>query len=171
MLSLLSKNSYVEIQVMSWVGCSCSFLSHKFTWERRATVTLVIKWRKTTGKKNWQEQAAERVELTAFSNQGKTRLECHWQSGVLANKKSTCTSLLAYLSRANMKLHNILVTPKLVKKVVAKLDSTKASGLDCIPVVVLKICEHEYGTFSYFCSTADLQSFNGGFQCNGNFCF
>ena len=70
-----------------------------------------------------------------------------------------------------MKLHNILVTPKLVKKVVAKLDSTKASGLDCIPVAVLKICEHEYGTFSYFCSTADLQSFNGEFQCNGNFCF
>ena len=40
-----------------------------------------------------------------------------------------------------MKLHNICVTPKMVKKVKTNLDSTKASGPDCIPVVVLKNCE------------------------------
>ena len=40
-----------------------------------------------------------------------------------------------------MKLHNIHVTPKLIKKVIANLDLSKASGRDCIPVLVLKKCE------------------------------
>ena len=40
--------------------------------------------------------------------------------------------------RANLKLHNISVTPKMVKKVITKLDLLKASGPDCIAVVVLK---------------------------------
>ena len=39
-----------------------------------------------------------------------------------------------------VKLHNISVTPKMVKKVVTNLDSSKASGPDGIPVVVLKNC-------------------------------
>ena len=38
---------------------------------------------------------------------------------------------------------NISVTPKIVKKVITNLNSSKASGLDCIPVVVLKNCEPE----------------------------
>ena len=42
-----------------------------------------------------------------------------------------------------LKLHNISVTPKMVRKVVMNLDLSKASGLDCIPVVVLKNCEPE----------------------------
>ena len=46
-------------------------------------------------------------------------------------------------SRTNLKLHNISITPKMVKKVVTNLDSSKASGPDCIPVVVLKNCEPE----------------------------
>ena len=46
-------------------------------------------------------------------------------------------------SRTNLKLHNISITPKMVKKVVTNLDSSKASGSDCIPVVVLKNCEPE----------------------------
>ena len=33
--------------------------------------------------------------------------------------------------------------PKMVKKVITNLDSSKASGPDCIPVVVLKNCEPE----------------------------
>ena len=37
-----------------------------------------------------------------------------------------------------MKLHNISVTPAMVKKVITNLDSSKAFGPDCIPVVVLK---------------------------------
>ena len=42
---------------------------------------------------------------------------------------------------SNLKLHNISVTLKMVRKVVMNLDLSKASGPDCIPVVVLKNCE------------------------------
>ena len=50
---------------------------------------------------------------------------------------------LPVFPRTNLKLHNISVTPKMVQKVIANLDSSKVSGLDCIPVVVLKNCEPE----------------------------
>ena len=43
----------------------------------------------------------------------------------------------------NLRLHNIYITPKMVKKVIINLDSSKASGPDCIPMVILKICEPE----------------------------
>ena len=46
-------------------------------------------------------------------------------------------------SRTNLKLHNISITPKMVKKVITNLDSSKASGPGCIPVVVLKNYEPE----------------------------
>ena len=52
-------------------------------------------------------------------------------------------SLPVFPSRTNLKLHNISVTPKMVKKVITNLDLSKASGPDCIPVVVLKSCEPE----------------------------
>ena len=52
-------------------------------------------------------------------------------------------SLLVFSSRTNLKLHNITVTLKMVKKVITHLDYLKASGPDCIPVVVLKNCEPE----------------------------
>ena len=45
--------------------------------------------------------------------------------------------------RTNFKLHNICVSPKIVKKVRMNLDLPKASGPDCIPVVVLKNYEPE----------------------------
>ena len=51
-------------------------------------------------------------------------------------------SLPVFPCRTSLKLH-ISVTPKMVKKVIANLDSTKMSGPDCIPVVVLKNCEPE----------------------------
>ena len=41
----------------------------------------------------------------------------------------------------NLKLHNISITSKMVKKIIRNLDSSKASGPDCIPVVILKNCE------------------------------
>ena len=43
--------------------------------------------------------------------------------------------------RTNLKLHNISVSPKLVKKVIMNLNLSKTSGPDCIPVVVLKNCD------------------------------
>ena len=52
-------------------------------------------------------------------------------------------SLPVLLSRTNLKLHNIYVIPKIVKMVIMKLDLSKASGPDCIPVVVIKNCEPE----------------------------
>ena len=51
--------------------------------------------------------------------------------------------LPVFSSRTNLKLHNISVTPKIVKKIITNLDLSKAFGLDCIPVVVLKNCEPE----------------------------
>ena len=51
--------------------------------------------------------------------------------------------LPVFPSRTNLKLHNIFVTPKIVKKVITSLDLSKASGPDCIPAVVLKNCEPE----------------------------
>ena len=52
-------------------------------------------------------------------------------------------SLPVFPSRTNSKPHNISVSPKMVKKVIINLDLSKASGPDCIPVVVLKNCEPE----------------------------
>ena len=46
-------------------------------------------------------------------------------------------------SRTNLKMHNISITPKMVKKVITNLDSSKASDPDRIPLVVLKNCEPE----------------------------
>ena len=52
-------------------------------------------------------------------------------------------SLPVFPFRTNLKLHNISVTPKLVKKAIINLNLSKASGPDYIPVVVLKNCEPE----------------------------
>ena len=53
-------------------------------------------------------------------------------------------SLIAsIMSRTNLKLHNISVTPTMVKKVIKNLDSSKSSGPDYLTVVVLKSCESE----------------------------
>ena len=52
-------------------------------------------------------------------------------------------SLPVFSSRTNLKLHNFSATPKMVKKVITNLDSSKASGPGCIPVIVLKNCEPE----------------------------
>ena len=52
-------------------------------------------------------------------------------------------SLPVFPSRTNLKLHNISITPKMVKKVITNLDSSKGFGPDFVPVVVLKNCEPE----------------------------
>ena len=52
-------------------------------------------------------------------------------------------SLPSFPSRTNLKLHNISVTPKVVKKFITNIDSSKASVPNCIPVVVLENCEPE----------------------------
>ena len=66
--------------------------------------------------------------------------------------------LPAFPSRANLKLHNISVTPKLVKKVITNLDSSKASGPNCIPVLVLKNYEPEFSYIPAASSTLQYVS-------------
>ena len=51
--------------------------------------------------------------------------------------------LTVFPSRTNLKLHNISVTPKMVKKVIINFDFSKASDPGCILVVVLKNCKPE----------------------------
>ena len=46
-------------------------------------------------------------------------------------------------SRTNLKLHNISVAPKMIKRVIMNLDLSKSSGLDCIPMVALNNFEPE----------------------------
>ena len=58
-----------------------------------------------------------------------------------SNLDDSGISLPVFPSGTNLKLHNISVTPKMVKKVIMNLDLSKASGPDCIPVMVLKDCE------------------------------
>ena len=51
--------------------------------------------------------------------------------------------LPVFRSRTNLKLHNISVNTEMVKKVIIKLDLSKESRPDYIPVMVLKNCESE----------------------------
>ena len=57
-----------------------------------------------------------------------------------SNLDDSAIFLLVFPSRTNLKLHNISITPKMVKKVITNLPG---SGPDCIPVVVRKNCEPE----------------------------
>ena len=61
-----------------------------------------------------------------------------------SNLDDSGISLPVFPSRTNLKLHNISVTPKMVRKVVMDLDLSKASGPDCIPVVVLKTVSRNF---------------------------
>ena len=60
-----------------------------------------------------------------------------------SNLDDSGISLPAFPSRTNLKLHNISVTRKIVKKVIMNVAFSKASGHDCILVVILKNCEPE----------------------------
>ena len=60
-----------------------------------------------------------------------------------SNLDDSGVSLPVFPSRTSLKLYNISVTPKMVRKVAMNLDLSKASGPDFIPVVVLKNCEPE----------------------------
>ena len=60
-----------------------------------------------------------------------------------SNLDDSGISLPGFPSRTNLKLPNVSVTPRMVKKVIANLDLSKASGSDCIPLVVQKNCEPE----------------------------
>ena len=79
----------------------------------------------------WLSSAFGKVKLFAENFSNNSNLD---DSGI---------SLPVFPSRTSLKLHNISVTPKLVKKIIMNLDLSKASGQDCIPVVFVKRCEPE----------------------------
>ena len=60
-----------------------------------------------------------------------------------SNLDDSGISLPVFPFRTNLKLHNISITPKMVKKVITNLDSSKASGPDCIPMVLVMNCKPE----------------------------
>ena len=75
-----------------------------------------------------------------------------------SNLDDSGISLPVLFSRTNLKLHNISVTSNVVKKVIMNLDLSKASGLDCIPVVILKNCDPE---LSYILAELFSKCFKG----------
>ena len=60
-----------------------------------------------------------------------------------SNLDDSGISLPVFASRTALKLCDISITPKMVKKVITNLDSTRVFRPACIPVVVLKNCEPE----------------------------
>ena len=78
--------------------------------------------------------------LSSASNKAKLFTE---NFSMNSNLDDSGISLPVFPSRTNLKLHNISVSPKMVRKVVMNIDLSKASDPDCIPVVVLKNCEPE----------------------------
>ena len=60
-----------------------------------------------------------------------------------SNLDDSGISLPVFPSRTNLKLLNISVTSKMVKKVITNLHLSKTCGPDCMPEVVLKNCEPE----------------------------
>ena len=78
--------------------------------------------------------------LSSASDKGKLFAESF---SINSNLDDSGISFPPFPSRTNLKLHNISVTPKMVRKVVMNLDLSKASGPNCIAVVVLKNCEPE----------------------------
>ena len=78
--------------------------------------------------------------LSSASDKGKLFAENFSKN---SNLDDSGISLPVFPSRTNLKLHNVSVTSKMVRKVLMNLDLSKASGPDCIPVVVLKNCEPE----------------------------
>ena len=100
------------------------------------------------------KSSASKVKFRQANNRCKRVLEAAKLTYADKTKKSitswklgSCDDSGIYLhvfpSRTNLKPHNISVTPKMVKKVTMNIDFSKASGPDCIPVVVLNNCEPE----------------------------
>ena len=79
-----------------------------------------------------------------FLNKGKSAIPLFAKTfSKNSNLDDSGISLPVFSSRTNLKLHKISVTPKIVKKFITTLESSKASGPDCISVVALKNCEPE----------------------------
>ena len=82
--------------------------------------------------------------LSSASDKANCLLKTFLGDTGISNLDDTGIFLPVFPSRTNLKLHNISVTSTMVKKVIMNLDFAKASGSDCIPVVILKNCEPEF---------------------------
>ena len=78
--------------------------------------------------------------LSSASDKGKLFAE-NFSKNI--NLDDSRISLPVLPSRTNLKLHNISLTSKMVKKLIINLDLSKPSGPDCVPVVILKNYEPE----------------------------
>ena len=86
--------------------------------------------------------------IAALFNGPKVLSSAYYKTKLLAEKFyensnfiGSGISLPAFPSITNLKLHNVPVTPLLVKNIIANFDSLKMSGPDCISVLALKNCE------------------------------
>ena len=91
----------------------------------------------TKGKSDFPPQFSGQEMLSSASDKAKLVAENFSKN---PNLDDLHISLPVFLSRTNLKLHNISVTPKMVKTFIMNLDMSKASGPDCVLVVVLKTC-------------------------------
>ena len=78
--------------------------------------------------------------LTSASEKAKIFAELFSKN---SNNDDSGHELPTFNCRTDFTLSNMVITPKLVKKAISKLDSSKTSGPDSIPVVVLKNWEPE----------------------------
>ena len=78
------------------------------------------------------------------------KCKCRPDIKIAENSSKNCNlddsgiSLPVFPSRTNLKLYDISVSRKMVKKVITNLDLSKASGPDRSPVVVIENCEPEH---------------------------
>ena len=73
-----------------------------------------------------------------------------WGYCLLHLKKQNCLLkifLRTQILKINLKLRNISIIPKMVKKVITNLDLSKLSRCDCIPVVVVKNLSLNFHTY------------------------
>ena len=80
------------------------------------------------------------IPLSSASDKAKLFAENFSKNYILDDSSM---SLAVFSSRTNLKLHNVSITLKMVQNIISNLDLSKASGPNCIPVVVLKKCEPE----------------------------
>ena len=78
--------------------------------------------------------------MTSASDKAKLFAE---NFSIISNLDDSGISLPVFPSTTNLKVNNISVTLKMVKKVIVNLDLSKVSGPDYIPEVVLKNCDLE----------------------------
>ena len=62
----------------------------------------------------------------------------------ISNLNESGHELPSFNSRTAITLTDMVITPKMIKKAISNLSSSKASGPDAIAVVVLKNCEPEF---------------------------